>query len=206
MPSHSNFVDVFGLFTTTHTSPLCFSHPSVVRWLLVCQPPPELISLDEDGYGFHLPQGDSKSWKTLEQSCLQIIAVLHDFFKTEHPKAFIACSVPKASLFGYSKCHRTKEEALSTSLDAFLLLFACVSWIVFYCQCLPWLRHAKQRLFGYHRFVLLQVWSSSWTSRLLLVFDTASVSRSFLLSRLFDAAHRSSSKSPSFPFSNDSLH
>ena len=31
MPSHSNYVDVFGLFTTTHTSHLCFSRPSVFR-------------------------------------------------------------------------------------------------------------------------------------------------------------------------------
>ena len=31
MPSLSNYVDVFGLFTTTHTSHLCFSRPSVFR-------------------------------------------------------------------------------------------------------------------------------------------------------------------------------
>ena len=31
MPSHSNYVDVSGLFITTHTSRLCFSRPSVFR-------------------------------------------------------------------------------------------------------------------------------------------------------------------------------
>ena len=100
--------------------------------------PPEEISLLEDGFGFHLPQDVSRSWKTLEQSCLQIITVLRDFFKTEHPKVFVICSdPPNPSQFGYSKCHRTKEKArhaLSTSLDAFVLLFACVSFYIAICR------------------------------------------------------------------------
>ena len=100
--------------------------------------PPEQISLDEDAFGFHLPQDVSKSWKTLEQSCLQIITVLHDFFKTQHPTVFLVCSdPPKPSEFGYSKCYRTKVKArlaLSTSLDAFVLLFAYVSFYIAICR------------------------------------------------------------------------
>ena len=75
-------------------------------------PPPEQISLDEDAFRFQLPQDVSKSWKTLEQSCLQTITVLRDFFKTQHPTVFLVCSdPPKPSEFGYSKCYRTKEKA-----------------------------------------------------------------------------------------------
>ena len=99
--------------------------------------PPEQVSLDEDAFGFHLPQDISKSWKTLEQSCLQIIKVLRDFFKTEHPKVFIVCSDPNPSQYGYSKCHRTKakaRQAISNSLDAFVLLFACVSFHIAICR------------------------------------------------------------------------
>ena len=74
--------------------------------------PPEQISLDEDAFRFQLPQDVSKSWKTLEQSCLQTITVLRDFFKTQHPTVFLVCSdPPKPSEFGYSKCYRTKEKA-----------------------------------------------------------------------------------------------
>jgi len=49
MPAHSNYVDVFGHFTTTHTSHLYFSRPSMVRWLLDCQPPPGWSPLSKTG-------------------------------------------------------------------------------------------------------------------------------------------------------------
>ena len=97
-------------------------------------------SLDEDVFGFHLPQDVSKSWKTLEQYCLQITTVLSAFFQAGHPKVSVICPAPpNPSQFGYSKCHRTKEEArlaLSTSesLDAFVLLFACVSLYIAICK------------------------------------------------------------------------
>ena len=38
--------------------------------------PPELIPLEEDMHGYHLPTNVAKSWKTLEQSCHQIATVL----------------------------------------------------------------------------------------------------------------------------------
>ena len=64
--------------------------------------------------------------------------VLCDFFVMEHPKVFIICSdPPNPSKFGYSKCHRTEEKArlaLYTSLDAFVLLFACVSFYIAICR------------------------------------------------------------------------
>jgi hypothetical protein len=41
------------------------------------------IALDKDFDGYHLPKDVSKSWKTLEQSCRQIITVLIALFKRD---------------------------------------------------------------------------------------------------------------------------
>ena len=96
--------------------------------------PPEEIPLENDSYGYHLPGGVAKSWKTLEQSCRQIATVLRALFERNNPKIFLVCPVPdKPSQFGYFTAHSTKKKAraaLSESLDSFVLLFAYVSFCI----------------------------------------------------------------------------
>jgi hypothetical protein len=81
----ANYVDVYGHIANLHTFLSYFSRPSMVRWLLVLQPPPRIsIPLDKDFNGYHLPEDVSKSWKTLEQSCRQSITVLRALFEEDH--------------------------------------------------------------------------------------------------------------------------
>ena len=98
----------------------------------------EQIALDKDFDGYHLPKDVSKSWKTLEQSCRQIITVLSALFKQDYPQILFTCSAPpNPSHFGYSKDHRTESKArhaISQSLDAFVLLFAYVSFSIAICR------------------------------------------------------------------------
>ena len=100
--------------------------------------PPELIPLEEDKYGHHLPQDVAKSWKTLEQSCCRIATLLRTLFEKDHPKTPLNCSVsPSPSNFGYSKAYLTEKKArsaLSESVDAFVLLFAYVSFFIAMCR------------------------------------------------------------------------
>jgi hypothetical protein len=100
--------------------------------------PPELIPLENDFDGYHLPQDVAKSWKTLEQSCCQITTVLRSSFERNNPKTFIDCSVPpNPSKFGYSKDYSTESKAriaISQSVDAFVLLFAYVSFCIAICR------------------------------------------------------------------------
>jgi hypothetical protein len=97
--------------------------------------PAEQIPLDKD---FNLPEDVSRSWKTLDQSCCQIVTVLRVLFKQDHPKVLFTClAPPKPSQFGYSKDHRNEERAryaLSQSLDAFVLLFAYISFCIAICR------------------------------------------------------------------------
>jgi hypothetical protein len=98
-------------------------------------PPHELV---EDRYGYHLPENAQRSWKTLEQSCIQIITVLRLFFNKKNPKIVFSCSAPlNPSDFGYCKSYQTEAKAryaLSQSLDAFVLLFAYVSFCIALCR------------------------------------------------------------------------
>jgi hypothetical protein len=100
--------------------------------------PSEDIPLDKDFNGYHLPEDVSKSWKTLEQSCRQSITVLRALFEEGHPNTPLSCSAPpNPSQFGYSKDHRTESKArlaLSDSIDAFVLLFAYVSFCIAICR------------------------------------------------------------------------
>ena len=100
--------------------------------------PPELIPLVEDKYGYNLPQDVADSWKTFEVSCSQIATVLHTSFEQDHPRISLNCPVPPTpSQFGYSKAHSTKKKAwsaLSESFDAFVLLFAYVSFCIAICR------------------------------------------------------------------------
>jgi hypothetical protein len=100
--------------------------------------PPELIPLENDKYGYHLPQDVSKSWKSLEITCSQIATLLCTSFKRDYPQIDLNCSVPpNPSRFGYLKAHSTEKKArsaLSESLDAFVLLFAYVSFLIAMCR------------------------------------------------------------------------
>jgi hypothetical protein len=100
--------------------------------------PPEEIPIDKDFNGYHLPEDVSKSWKTLEQTCHQIIVVLSALFEELHPKTLFSCAAPpKPSHFGYSKEYRTESKArlaLSDSVDTFVLLFAYVSFYIAICR------------------------------------------------------------------------
>jgi hypothetical protein len=96
--------------------------------------PPERIHLENDHHGFHLPQKVAKSWKTLEQTCRQIGSVLHNSFCQDRPKVNLILSPPdKPSDFGYFNTHPSEEiarSAISKSLDAFVILFAYVSFCI----------------------------------------------------------------------------
>ena len=100
--------------------------------------PPELIPLENDMHGYHLPQDVTKLWKTLEQSYCQITTVLRSSSKRHYSNIFIDCSVPpNPSKFGYSKDYFTETKAqiaLSQSVDAFVLLFAYVSFCIAICR------------------------------------------------------------------------
>jgi hypothetical protein len=100
--------------------------------------PPGQILLENDHNGFHLPQKVAKSWKTLEQACRQICSVLHDSFCKERPKVNLLHSAPaKPSDFGYFSTHPSEEiarSAISKSLDAFVILFAYVSFCIAICR------------------------------------------------------------------------
>jgi hypothetical protein len=100
--------------------------------------PPELISLENDKYGYHLSKDVSKSWKTLQQCCYQIAAVLRALFEQDYPKMVLNCPVPpEPSDFGYYSAHSTEKKArsaLSESQDAFVILFAYVSFCIAICR------------------------------------------------------------------------
>ena len=100
--------------------------------------PPEEIALEEDGYGFHLPDALAKSWKTFEESCCQALTVLRSLFQLDHPKTPLHCSEPlRPSKFGYMKGYPKETKArlaLSASIDAFVLLFAYVSFMIAMCR------------------------------------------------------------------------
>jgi hypothetical protein len=95
---------------------------------------PELIPLEDGKYGHQLPQDVAKSWKRLEQSCCQIATVLRSSFERDYPQISLDCPVPPSpSKFGYAKGYSTERKArlaLSESVDAFVLLFAYVSFCI----------------------------------------------------------------------------
>ena len=96
--------------------------------------PPEQIHIEKDSYGFHLPDVVAKSWKTLEQSCRAAAEALRSYFTHFHPKISLVCVTPnKPSEFGYFVAHSSEYEArsaLSKSLDAFVILFAYLSFLI----------------------------------------------------------------------------
>jgi hypothetical protein len=68
--------------------------------------PPELIPLEDDKYGYHLPRDVSKSWISLELTCSQIATLLRTSFEWDYPQIVFNCSVPPTpSQFGYLKAH-----------------------------------------------------------------------------------------------------
>ena len=100
--------------------------------------PPEQIHLEQSKYGFHLPESIAKSWKTLEQSCHQAASILRSTFERYHPKVSLTCIIPtKPSKFSYFIVHSSKEiarSAISQSLDAFMVLFAYLSFCIAICK------------------------------------------------------------------------
>jgi hypothetical protein len=100
--------------------------------------PLELIPLVDGKRGYQLPEDAAKSWKTLEQSCRQVAFVLRSVYEAGHPKVFLNCSVPpNPSQFGYLKGYSTEKKAraaLSESIDAFVVLFAYVSFCIAICR------------------------------------------------------------------------
>ena len=87
-----------------------------------------------DHNGFHLPSKVVKSWKTLEQCCCHISSVLYTTFRWDCPKVIVMhIPPPKLSNFGYFNTHPSEEiawSAISKSLDAFVILFAFVSFCI----------------------------------------------------------------------------
>jgi hypothetical protein len=99
---------------------------------------PGQIPLENDQSGFHLPSKVAKSWKSLEQTCCQICSVLHTSFRVARPKIMLMDSPPaKPSDFGYFSAHpsdKLARSAKATSLDAFVILFAHVSFCIAICR------------------------------------------------------------------------
>jgi hypothetical protein len=99
--------------------------------------PPGQILIENDRNGFHLPTEVAKSWKTLEQTCRQIYFVLHSSYCQERPGVLIPSAPAKPSDFGYFRSHLSEEKArsaISESLDAFVILFAYVSFCIAICR------------------------------------------------------------------------
>ena len=100
--------------------------------------PPGQIPLEKGSSGYHLPSKVAKSWKTLEQTCRQISNILQAKFRQDRPKVFLRClEPPKPSEFGYFEAHPSEEmarSALYESLDAFVILFAHVSFYIAICR------------------------------------------------------------------------
>src|SRR5271156_647664 len=96
--------------------------------------PPDQIHIEEDSYGFHLPDDVAKSWKTLEQSYRAAAEALRSYFILCYPKTSLVCVTPnKPSEFGYFVAHSSEEKArsaLSKSLDGFVILFAYLSFLI----------------------------------------------------------------------------
>lgn len=96
--------------------------------------PPGQIPLEKGKSGYHLPESVAKSWKTLEQTLRTICTVLDTIFRQDRPEVNLVINFPsKPSEFGYFIAHPTEETArtaLSQSLDAFVILFACVSFYI----------------------------------------------------------------------------
>jgi hypothetical protein len=99
---------------------------------------PEVISLVDDKYGYHLPDEVVNSWRALEQTCVQIAKVLRDSFRQRYPNFALYCVHPPVpSNFGYLKAYSTEKKAryaLSESIDSFVLLFAYVSFCIAICR------------------------------------------------------------------------
>ena len=74
----------------------------------------------------------------MEITCSQIATLLCTSFEWDYPQIDLNCSVPpNPSQFGYLKVHSTEKKAhsaLSESLDAFMLLFAYVSFLIAMCR------------------------------------------------------------------------
>ena len=100
--------------------------------------PPEQIPLEKGKSGYHLPHDVGKSWKTLEKTLREIGSILHSSFRQDHPKINLSYIPPrKPSEFGYFDVHPSEEiarSALSKSLDAFVILFAHVSFCIAICR------------------------------------------------------------------------
>ena len=100
--------------------------------------PPEQIPLEKGKSGYHLPHSVGKSWKTLEKTLREIGSILHSSFRQDRPKIDLIYILPrKPSDFGYFDVHPSEEiarSALSKSLDAFVVLFAHVSFCIAICR------------------------------------------------------------------------
>jgi hypothetical protein len=100
--------------------------------------PPELLPLEDDKYGFHLPSDVAESWKGVETSCFHIASVLCSSYKKLHPKVGWNFPIPpRPSNFGYFKAHSNEKKArfaLSESLDAFVILLAYFSFSIAICR------------------------------------------------------------------------
>ena len=178
-----NFVDMYGLFTTTHTFPLFWTPPSMV-WCFAT--PLEQICLEQDKYGFHLPEKVAKSWKTLEQSCCQATSVLHSSFEHYHTKLSLTCLVPiKPSEFSYFMVHSFEEKArsaISESLDGFVILFAYLSFCIAICKLFCLSERTNFILNGFKSYQILQLLILPLDHSVLARLSTLLNARGFILS------------------------
>ena len=96
------------------------------------------IVLEHDCYGWHLTGNTAKQWKLLEQTLSLISLRLKKWFQASSPPVGFKVTVSELlSEFGYFTAHSTDTEArcrLRSSLDAFAVYFAFVSFLAALCQ------------------------------------------------------------------------
>ena len=99
----------------------------------------EDMRLDHDRHGWHLPRETTKSWKLLEHTLRHIATLLTRWFHAAAPKFpfFLLIKPEPPSKFGYFTTHSTEDAArsgLRSSLDAFAVYLAYVSFLAALCQ------------------------------------------------------------------------
>ena len=96
----------------------------------------ETMLLEDDKDGWHLSYSTAKSWKRLEHTLHRIARYLKEW-PAFNPPSFLITDSEHLSKFGYFSAHPTQEAArsgLQSSLDAFVVYCAYISFMTTYCQ------------------------------------------------------------------------
>jgi hypothetical protein len=117
----------------------CDKSPFEGEFFTLLAGPVEDIPLQHDRYGWHLYPDTSKSWKLFEHSLRRIGTHAKRWFYAIFPNYpfFLLIEPDFPSKFGYFSTHKTEDEArsgLRSSLDAFVVYTAYLSFIAALCR------------------------------------------------------------------------